>query len=105
MILQPKKYRCIKADVSKIKKLGYKINSKGSIDFDSFMNEKFPNFNLLSLLRTVEAQFTSTTKKRINREISYNNEDSFLKIEYVNEFGTFNDALMFIRHFTNNRGD
>jgi hypothetical protein len=99
MVPDRQKYRFPKSDIEKILELGYEINSEADITLDTFMNKYFPNFNLLLLLRVVENQLTKTTKKQINRRISYNQERGTLKIEYGNESWGGKDELYFERKF------
>lgn len=90
-----------KIDTNHISKIGYQIRGKKSIAFAPFMRRFFPNFNLVSLLRVVESQFTPTSQTAIIRKIYFDDTLGILRIEYRNEFQNEDDALLFIREFVN----
>lgn len=68
------------------------------------MQRTFPNFNLFSLLNTVEIHFTPTSQTAISRKIYFDDTRHTIKIEYQNKYSSEDDALLFIREFINNKG-
>ena len=91
-------------DVTSINNIGYQIIGKGNIPFEKFMQRAFPNFNLVSLLNVVETHFTPTSQTAIIRKIYYDDSRNTLKIEYQNKYSSEDDALLFIREFSNSKG-
>jgi hypothetical protein len=99
MKLTAKKYKFTSKDRESLKLLGYKIVGQNNPGLEEFMQNKFPNFNLLILLEVVEAAFSHTTTSHINRRIEFDNTSSVLKIDYQNVYKDEDDAAMFIREF------
>lgn len=104
MDYKPLEYSFTKADTQQLNKIGYQIQGKEAAAFTTFMQRFFPHFNLVSLLRVVENQFTPISPTDITRKIYFDDLPGILKIEYKNEFQHEDDALLFIREFINNDG-
>lgn len=68
------------------------------------MRNVFPNFNLVSLLDVVELHFTPTTNTAITRIINSNETGRSLRVRYENQYTGEDDALLFIRSFSNTNG-
>lgn len=89
-------------DVAKISKMGYILDSKNGKTLDVFINNIFPNFNILRLLQVVEKNFNKTTKAKIDRSIVFDFKKKQLLIDYNNNTGIEDDALFFVRLFIKN---
>ena len=93
-------YKFTKGDANDIKALGYDIKTNGKTTIEKIMPSKFPNFNLLSLLRSVETSFSQTTTNKIHRILEFDDAASVLRIQYYNEHRDEEDALVFVREFS-----
>ncbi len=100
MPLTPQKYKFTNSDVKKLNDIGYELIACSTIPFEIFMQSRFPDFNLLALLKMVENQFTGTTNKKLHRTIEFDDSKDLLRIEYYNEYNNQDDALLFIREFS-----
>lgn len=97
--LLPELYIFTKQDIVALKAIGYSVSSKSNESLEMFINDVFPNFNLLKLLQAIESNLTNTTSKEIHRKIEFDYSGKWLKIEYRNNVTDMNDALIFVREF------
>jgi hypothetical protein len=95
-----KHHKVTVADVGKLKKIGYVIYGHGNKSLEDFLNEVFPNFNILSLVEVVEKSFNSTTTATIERSIEFNGTSKKLVLNYNNDADNIDDALVFVRQFS-----
>lgn len=69
--LLPELYIFTKQDIVALKAIGYSVSSKSNESLEMFINDVFPNFNLLKLLQAIESNLTNTTSKEIHRKIEF----------------------------------
>lgn len=99
MDLRPSNYTFTINDTHRIINLGYLIKHSCSISLEEFMAYEFPNFDLCTLLKELEASFSITTPLPIKREIIFDNKPPELQINYRNSFSEIQEALVFNRKF------
>lgn len=99
MKLKPIAYKFTRADTKKIKDLGYTIHIIGPASFEKFMRTEFANFNLVLLLEELESTFAPTTTLNISRNLYVSKSPPSLRILFVNDFKTEDEAVVFDRKF------
>lgn len=99
MLLVPKPHLFSLKDTEAMIGLGYSLIKVGKMDFVNFINDNLPNFDILSLLRTVETNFSGTSNTTIHKTIEVSKAPNTLKINFENEFKNEDDALLFVREF------
>jgi hypothetical protein len=97
-------HKVIAADVKALEDIGYALASVDGSTLDVFINDLFPNFDILSLLREVEKNFTPATTRKINRNITFDYAKKEFLIDYNNAAGFEDIALFFVREFSKKRG-
>jgi len=91
-------------DVKTLENIGYELVSADGSTLDIFINDLFPNFDILSLLQEVENNFTPATTKKIHRKITFDYAKKEFLIDYNNDTGIEDIALFFVRKFSKKRG-
>jgi len=98
--LIPQIHCVTQSDINEIEALGYTLIGNPQTTFEAFINEFFPNFNLLKLIECLETNFSHTTTLKISREIIFDQSSQKFSIKYQNNYTSEDDALIFYREFS-----
>ena len=99
MEIVPVTNKTTKKDIAQIKAMGYQISKNNKQGLDTFLNNTFPNLNILKILITLEQCFTHTTQKTIVRNILFDESSEVLVIDYNNDTYDEDEAAVFVREF------